>query len=310
MQTKITNLLQIEIPVIQAPMGYIARAQLASAVSNAGGLGIIETSSGDLEAIKEEIVKMRDLTDKTWGVNIAQMFVKDPVEIVEFVHKQGVEFVTTSAGDPSVLTSSLKEVGIIVFHVVPTLRAALKAVAAGVDGLVVEGVEGGGFKNPDGASSIVLTPLIASAVEVPVVVAGGVSDGRSMAAAIALGAEGVQMGTSMLSSKESPVHDNWKQAICDAQETDTLILNRVGRPGFRVLKTENTVEQEKGGTAQFPGIEKVLELYFEGDMEAGFPFSGQVAGRINKIQPVAKILEEAWTECQAILKELGQRASQ
>ncbi|MAZ45692.1 MAG: nitronate monooxygenase, partial [Gammaproteobacteria bacterium] len=140
-------MLGIEIPVVQAPMGWIARSQLASAVSNAGGLGVIETSSGELEAVRHEITQMRELTDRPFGVNIAQAFVRDP-NIVEFVIEQGVRFVTTSAGNPQRYTSQLKEAGLTVFHVVPSLDAALKAIDAGVDGLVVEGGEGGGFKNP------------------------------------------------------------------------------------------------------------------------------------------------------------------
>ena len=141
----LAEMLGIDYPIIQAPMGWIARSTLASAVSNAGGLGIIETSSGELDIIKEEIQKMRTLTDKPFGVNIAQAFVRDP-KIVDFVIEQGVRFVTTSAGNPAQYTQQLKAAGLTVFHVVPTLSAALKAVDAGVDGLVVEGGEGGGFK--------------------------------------------------------------------------------------------------------------------------------------------------------------------
>ena len=236
MRTRITELLGIEHPIVQAPMGYIARAQLASAVSNAGGLGIIETSSGRLDEVRDEIAKMRDLTDKPFGVNIAQLFVRDP-SIVDFVAEHGVTFVTTSAGDPTKFTAALKDAGITVFHVVPSLRGALKAVDAGVDGLVVEGNEGGGFKAPTGASTMVLLPLIASQVDVPIIAAGGICDGRSMAAAIVLGAEGVQMGTRMVSAAESPVHDNWKQLICTSTEGDTLLLNRHAPPAFRVLRT-------------------------------------------------------------------------
>ena len=138
MQNRVTELLGVEHPIIQAPMGYIARAQLASAVSNAGALGIIETSSGQLDQVRDEITKMRDLTDKPFGVNIAQLFVRDP-GIVDFVHDQGVRFVTTSAGDPSRFTDTLHEAGMTVFHVVPNLRSALKAIDAGVDGIVAEG---------------------------------------------------------------------------------------------------------------------------------------------------------------------------
>jgi len=173
---RITELLGIEIPIIQAPMGWIARAPLASAVSNAGGLGVIETSSGDLDAIRGEIKAMRRLTDKPFGVNIAQAFVRDP-GIVSFVVDQGVTFVTTSAGDPNKYCGQLKDAGLTVFHVVPSLHAALRAVEAGVDGLVVEGGEGGGFKNPREVATMVLLPLVCSTVGVPVVAAGGMVDG-------------------------------------------------------------------------------------------------------------------------------------
>ena len=209
---RITKLLGIETPIVQAPMGWIARSQLASAVSNAGGLGIIETSSGELDVIREEIIKMRDLTDKPFGVNIAQAFVRDP-NIVQFVIDQGVKFVTTSAGNPERFTEELKNAGLTVFHVVPSLSAALKAVECGVDGLVVEGGEGGGFKNPRDVATMVLLPLVRSQVDVPIIAAGGFIDGSSMAAAFALGAEAVQMGTRMVSSLESPVHQNWKNSI-------------------------------------------------------------------------------------------------
>lgn len=308
MQTRVTELLGIEIPIIQAPMGFIARSQLASAVSNAGGMGIIETSSGRLDEIRVEIAKMRDLTDKPWGVNVAQLLVRDP-SIVDFIVENGVRFVTTSAGDPARLVPLLKEAGITVFHVVPTLRGALKAIAAGVDGLVVEGVEGGGFKNPDGASSMVLVPLIASQVEVPVVAAGGIADGTSMAAAFVLGAEGVQMGTRMLTSAESPVHDNWKRAVLAAAETDTVVVNRYAKPSMRTLRTDRSAAAERVDPAPPMSLDGIFRLYFEGDLEAAYAMSGQVAGRITEILPVAQILQQAWDDCRARLRELGARAA-
>lgn len=308
MRTRVTDMLGVEIPIIQAPMGWIARAQLASAVSNAGGMGIIETSSGLLDEVKVEIAKMRDLTDQPWGVNIAQMFVRD-LSIVDFVVDHGVRFVTTSAGDPAKLVPQLKEAGIAVFHVVPTLRGALKAIAAGVDGLVVEGIEGGGFKNADGASSMVLLPLIAAQVEVPIVAAGGICDGVSMAAAFALGAEGAQMGTRMLSAEESPVHENWKQAVVAGAETDTVVVNRFNRPAMRTLRTERSAAAEREETPPPLAIDGILDLYFGGQMEAGYAMSGQVQGRIDAVLPVAQILEETWRDCRARLRELGARAS-
>jgi enoyl-[acyl-carrier protein] reductase II len=298
-------MLGVEIPILQAPMSFIARAQLASAVSNAGGFGIIETGSGEWEALREEIAKMRRLTDRPWGVNIPQLLMRD--EVIDFVIDEGVRFVTTSAGDPAKMVPRLKDAGLTVFHVVPTLRGALKAVDAGVDGLVVEGNEGGGFKNPTGASTMVLTPLICSAVDVPVVAAGGIVDGASMAAAFALGAEGVQMGTRMLTSSESPIHDNWKRAVTDAAESDTFLINRYGRPPMRVLRTELTTQVEKLPKAPPLDMEKMKRLYFDGEMEASYAMSGQAAGRIDSVRPVAEILEETWSGCQRVLKDLAAR---
>jgi enoyl-[acyl-carrier protein] reductase II len=256
---RITAMLGVEIPIVQAPMGWIARSQLASAVSNAGALGIIETSSGELDAIRVEIRKMRELTDKPFGVNIAQAFVRDP-DIVRFVIDQGVKFVTTSAGDPTKYTAQLKAAGLTVFHVIPTLRGALKAVDAGVDGLVVEGGEGGGFKNPQDVASMVLLPLVRSKTDVPIIAAGGITDGMSMAAAFALGAEGVQMGTRMVSALESPVHANWKSAIDGAAETDTVFLNRFSRPGLRALKTETCLALERQAHVGFEVVGRGLDL--------------------------------------------------
>lgn len=291
LQNRVTELLGVRYPIVQAPMGWIARAQLASAVSNAGGLGIIETSSGELDAIRGEIRKMRELTDKPFGVNIAQLFVRDPT-IVDFVVEQGVRFVTTSAGDPRKYTATLKAAGLTVFHVVPNLRGALTAVEAGVDGLVVEGGEGGGFKSPRDVATMVLLPLVRSKVDVPIIAAGGICDGATMAAAFALGAEGVQMGSRMVSAAESPVHANWKQAILDAGETDTVFLNRFSKPGLRAIKTEKSLQLEQQEHVGFEVFERVLDLYFGGDMEASIALGGQVVGRIDEVKPVAQILEE------------------
>lgn len=286
---RLTRLLGVDYPIVQAPMGWIARSTLASAVSNAGALGIIETSSGELDIIRGEIARMRELTDRPFGVNIAQLFVRDP-SIVDFVVEQGVRFVTTSAGDPRQYTTQLKAAGLTVFHVVPTLSAALKAVDAGVDGLVVEGGEGGGFKNPRDVSTMVLVPLVASKVDVPIVAAGGICDGVSMAAALALGAEGVQMGTRMVSALESPIHENWKRAIVDGAETDTVFLNRFSRPGLRAIRTERTSILEKQDHVPLSEMANAMDLYFGGDMEAAIALTGQVMGRIESVTPVRDII--------------------
>ena len=304
--SRVTDMLGTRYPIVQAPMGWIARAQLASAVSNAGGLGIIETSSGELENVKAEIAKMRDLTDSPFGVNIAQAFVRDP-GIVQFVIDQGVRFVTTSAGDPTKYTAQLKAAGLTVFHVVPTLAGALKAVQAGVDGLVVEGGEGGGFKNPRDVATMVLLPLVASKVGVPIIAAGGITDGRSMAAAFALGAEGVQMGTRMVSAAESPVHQNWKDAIVNAAETDTVFLNRHGKPGLRALRTKLSEELEHQEQVNLSIMGRALDLYFGGDMEASIALTGQVAGRIESVRAVADIINDTVVEFRSVTAELGAR---
>jgi enoyl-[acyl-carrier protein] reductase II len=304
-RNRVTEVLGVDIPIVQAPMGWIARSQLASAVSDAGALGIIETSSGELDIIRDEIRRMRELTDKPFGVNIAQAFVRDP-HIVEFVAEQGVKFVTTSAGSPMRYTAALKEAGLTVFHVVPDLAGALKAVDAGVDGLVVEGGEGGGFKSPTPVSTMVLLPLVASKVDVPIIAAGGFVDGPTMAAAFALGAEGIQMGTRMVSAAESPIHDNWKQAVLAARETDTVFLNRHTKPALRALRTDRTTalefDTETNAMALFG---QAMDLYFGGDMEAAVALSGQVAGRIDAVEPVADIIGRCAADCLAILGRLA-----
>jgi enoyl-[acyl-carrier protein] reductase II len=302
---RVTRLLGVEIPIVQAPMGYIARSQLASAVSNAGGLGIIETSSGDLEAVRGEIVRMRELTGKPFGVNIAQAFVRDP-GIVDFVVEQGVKFVTTSAGDPTKYTKALKAAGLTVFHVVPSLRAAQKAIDAGVDGLVVEGGEGGGFKAHREVSTMVLLPLVRSKTDVPIIAAGGICDGATMAAAFALGAEGVQMGTRMVSALESPVHDGWKRAIVAAAETDTVFMRPAKGPALRALRTERTERLERGeGDPMAELGAGVRDVYFGGNIGAGVALSGQVAGRIEEVLPVAEILARTVSEFFATTKRLA-----
>ena len=305
---RVTELLGVEIPIVQAPMGWIARSQLASAVSNAGAMGIIETSSGELDAIRDEIAMMKDLTDKPFGVNIAQAFVADPTAIVDFVIAQGITFVTTSAGNPTRFTAQLKDAGLTVFHVVPTLRAAEKAVTAGVDGLIVEGGEGGGFKNPRPVSTMVLLPAVTKAFDLPVIAAGGFLDGRTLAAALALGAEGVQLGTVMVSSLESPVHGNWKRAIIDAAETDTVLLNQHASPALRALRTPRTEDLEfdhgRNAMAEFGSVR---DVYFGGDLTAGIALGGQVAGRIDESRPVADIIRSCAEECEAILRCLGDR---
>lgn len=295
-------------PIIQAPMGWIARSQLASAVCNAGGLGIIETSSGETEICKAEIEKMPTLTTGPFGVNLPIMFLRDD-SMLRYICESGVRFVTTSAGSPAKFIGSLKEAGIIVYHAVPTVEAAIKCVDAGVDGLVVEGAEGGGFKNPEEVSTLVLLQAIRAAVDVPLVAAGGICDGRGMAAAFTLGAEAVQMGTRFVSALESPVHDNYKAAIVDAPTTGTVVLNKKATPCLRALKTERSLSIYEEGLMPPDTMKNILDLYFGGDMEAAIGLAGQTSGLIESVKPVSEIISEMVTEFHTIADRMGALAS-
>ena len=295
-------------PIVQAPMGWIARSQLAAAVCAAGGLGIIETSSGETEACKAEILKMQALTDAPFGVNLPIRFLKDDA-MLHFICASGVKFVTTSAGSPAKFVGPLQAAGIIVYHAVPTVDAAMKCVEAGIDGLVVEGAEGGGFKNPEEVSTLVLLQAIRRVTGVPLVAAGGICDGKGMAAAFALGAEAVQMGTRFVSCAESPVHANYKQAILDAKETGTYVLNKQSSPCIRALKTERTKAIHDAGLMPADTFSGLLDLYFGGDMEAAVGLAGQTSGLIDEIKPAAAIIDETIAEFHIIAARMGAMAA-
>ena len=285
-------------PIVQAPMGWIARTQLASAVSRAGGLGIIETSSGETENCQIEIKKMAAIQREEglpFGVNLPIRFLKDGA-MLKFVcniaTKGGMKFVTTSAGSPAKFIAPLKDAGITVYHAVPTVDAAMKCVDAGIDGLVVEGGEGGGFKNPEEVSTLVLLQAIRQRSDVPMIAAGGICDGRGMAAAFALGAEGIQMGTRFVSCLESPVHINYKNAIINAKETGTLVLNKKSTPCIRALKSGRTLAIYEEGVMSFEAMKGIRTLYFDGDMEAAPALAGQSAGLIESIKTAKEIIDE------------------
>jgi enoyl-[acyl-carrier protein] reductase II len=298
---------QAKFPILQAPMGWIARRQLASAVSRAGGLGIIETSSGETEACKEEITAMRAL-DLPFGVNLPIRFLRDDA-MLKFVCASGVTFVTTSAGSPAKFIGPLKDAGITVYHAVPTVETALKCVEAGIDGLVVEGAEGGGFKNPEEVSTLVLLQAIRARVDVPLIAAGGICDGRGMAAAFALGAEGIQMGTRFVSCAESPVHENYKTAIVTANETGTWVLNKRATPCIRALKSERTRALHEAGVMGADAFKGIRDVYFAGDMEAAPALAGQTVGLIHGVKSAQEIIEQTVAEFFAITNRLGALAS-
>ena len=295
-------------PIVQAPMGWIARRQLASAVSRAGGLGIIETSSGDTPACMAEISAMR-ATGLPFGVNLPIRFLKDDA-MLRFVCESGVRFVTTSAGSPAKFIAPLKAAGIVVYHAVPTLDTALKCVDAGIDGLVVEGAEGGGFKNPEEVSTLVLLQIIRERCEVPLIAAGGIIDGRGMAAAFSLGAEGIQMGTRFVASAESPVHANYKNAIVSADATGTWVLNKAASPCIRALKSERTKAYHESGRLAADAFAGIQQVYFGGDMEAAPALAGQSVGLIHEIKTVQQIIDETVAEFWRIGQRMGTSAEQ
>ena len=222
-----------------------------------------------------------------------------------FVCTCGIKFVTTSAGSPAAFIKPLKEAGLIVYHVVPTVKAAIGAVAAGVDGLVVEGAEGGGFKNPDEVSSLVLLQGVRAAVDVPIVAAGGICDGRGMAAAFALGAEAVQMGTRFVSAAESPVHENYKNAIVTGGVGDTVMLNRKTSPRMRALKTTASQAQFEEGAIPKDAFKNIRKVYFDGDLEAAPALAGQTIGLIGAVKPAKQIIDETVAEFFAIAERMG-----
>ena len=291
-------------PIIQAPMGWIARSQLASAVCEAGGMGIIETSSGEIDNCKKEILKMSELTDKPFGVNLPLLFLKDD-SMVKFCVDAGVKFVTTSAGDPTKYISVLKDAGITVYHAVPSLQGAIKAADAGVDGLVIEGTEGGGFKSPVEIGLLVLIQSIKQNIDLPLIAAGGIVDGAGMAAVFAAGAEGIQMGTRFVSSVESPVHRNFKDKIIDSGIDGTLILNKSSKPVIRALKSDLTINIDQKGEMDMSAMMNIKNLYFDGDMEAAPALSGQSTGLISEIKPVKQIIEETIDEFNCVCEKMG-----
>ncbi len=297
MANRIQTLLDVEYPIVQAPMTYIARAELAAAVSEAGGLGMVETLTAEGRA---DLQRVRQLTDKPVAGNLMIQGWKNDPSIVDALAEAGVRHVFTSAGDPALFTRRLHDAGMIVVHVIGSLKGARKAADAGVDALVVEGVEGGGFKSALGASTMVLLPLVAECIDLPIIAAGGMCDARSAAAALVLGAEGIQMGTRMLASRESLVHANFKNAIVAANDSGTVLLDIPGNPTMRVLRT-GLAARVAANDPQVALLGKVTDLYFDGDMEASVANTGQVSSRIADLLPVAEIVRRTWVEIEAAL---------
>lgn len=303
----ITKLLGIKYPVFQGAMAQIARYQLASAVSNAGGLGIIASGGMNPEQLREEIVNCKKYTDKPFAVNLMLMM-HNINEIIDVVIDEGVGIVTTGAGTPRKYMPKLKEAGIKVIPVIPSVKAAKKMEELGCDAVVVEGMEAGGHVGE--STTMALLPQVTNAVNIPVIAAGGIADGRGVAAAYCLGASGVQMGTVFLATEECPVSENYKNAIIEAVDTSTTLTGtKFGAP-VRGIKNELTKRyhelEEKSSTLmelEELTLGSLRKAAYEGDVENGSIMSGQIAGLVNEIRPVKDVIEGIFEEAQKVLEE-------
>ena len=298
MTNKITQLFNIKYPIIQGGMIWVSGYKLASAVSNAGGLGLIGAGSMYPDVLRAHIQKCKKATDKPFGVNVPMLY-PDIEKIMDIIVEEGVKIVFTSAGNPKTWTSFLKEKGIIVVHVVSSVKFALKAEAAGVDAVVCEGFEAGGHNGREETTTFTLIPMVKEQVKIPVIAAGGIGTGRGMLAAMVLGADGVQIGSRFAATEESSAHQNFKNTIVNVKDGDTQLTLKELAP-VRLVK--NKFYQDIQALYQRnPSIEEIKELLgrarakkgmFEGDLDNGELEIGQVAGLIHEIKPVKIVLND------------------
>ena len=299
---KITRLFNIDFPIIQAGMIWASGWKLASAVSNAGGLGLIGSGSMYPEVLREHIQKCKLATDKPFGVNVPLLY-PDIDQHVQIIIEEKVPIVFTSAGNPKTYTSKLKQHGIIVVHVVSSSRFALKAQDAGCDAVVAEGFEAGGHNGREETTSFVLIPAVCEKVQIPVIAAGGIATGRQMLAAIILGASGVQIGSRFVASHEASSHINFKTAIINTTEGDTILALKKLTP-VRLLKNEfyqrvavaELTGANKEELEQLLGRGRAKKGMFDGDLKEGELEIGQVSSLIKTIQPASEIVAEIWQE--------------
>tara|TARA_R110000851_G_scaffold121298_2_gene249905 strand:+ start:66306 stop:67247 length:942 start_codon:yes stop_codon:yes gene_type:complete len=310
-QNRITDLFKIQYPLIQAGMIWNSGWHLASAVSNAGGLGIIGAGSMYPEVLLEHIQKCKKATDKPFGVNVPMLY-PDIDKIIDIIIDEGVEIVFTSAGNPKTYTPKLKEHGVTVVHVVSSLKFALKSQEAGVDAVVAEGFEAGGHNGRDETTTFTLIPMVKEKIDIPLIAAGGIATGRGMLAAMVLGADAVQVGSRFVASEESSSHQAFKKMVVDAKEGDTMLTLKELAP-VRMLKNK-FFEDVMQLYTQNPKKEQLIELLgrarakkgmFEGDLEEGELEIGQIAGLIHDIKPAAQIVEEMITEFETAKKEVS-----
>lgn len=307
MKTRVSELLGIEYPVIQGGMAWVAEHHLAAAVSNAGGLGLIGAASAPPEVVRDEIRRTKALTDKPFGVNVMLLNPNAP-EVAKIVIEEGVKVVTTGAGNPGKLMEDWKAAGVIVIPVVASVAMARMMVRTGADAVVAEGMESGGHIGSQ--TTMTLVPQVADAVDVPVIAAGGIADGRGVAAAMMLGAEGVQMGTRFVTAKESIVHANYKECVIKARDIDSVVTGMSTGHPIRVLRNQMTreyLEMEKAG-ASFEELEQLTlgslrKAVMDGDTVHGSLMAGQSAGLVKQEQTCREIIEELMAQADALLRK-------
>jgi enoyl-[acyl-carrier protein] reductase II len=298
MSNRVTELFKIEYPIIQGGMIWVSGWKLASAVSNAGGLGLIGAGSMYPEVLREHIQKCKKATQKPFGVNVPMLY-PDIEKIMDIIIEEGVQIVFTSAGNPTTWTSFLKEKGLTVVHVVSSVKFALKAASAGVDAVVCEGFEAGGHNGREETTSLTLIPMVKKEVNIPVISAGGIATGKGMLAAMILGADGVQIGSRFAATIESSAHHNFKQSILKVKDGDTQLTLKELAP-VRLIKNEfyqqvQELYQQKASIEEMKGLlgrARAKKGMFEGDLVNGELEIGQIAGIIDKIKPAKVVLDE------------------
>jgi NADH:quinone reductase (non-electrogenic) len=317
MKTRVTDMLGVDYPILQGGMQWLAKAELVSAVANAGGFGFITAISfASPEALRQEIHKTRGMTDKPFGVNVSMLPVLMPGDQTEkymaVVCEEGIPAIETAGRNPEPYVPMLKDAGVRLFHKVPAVRYAKKAETVGADAVIVVGFECGGHPGMDDVPSLIVAPKAARELTIPVVAAGGFCDGAGLVAALAFGAEAVLMGTRFMAARESPMHDNFKQWMVAAQETDTMIVERSIRNAARIINNEaaRTVAKMEADGATLDELLPVIsgkigrDAYLSGDIDLGTIACGQAVGRIHEIVPVREIIGGMVRDAETIRQRL------
>ena len=307
MNTRITELLGIKYPIIQGGMAWVAESTLAAAVSNAGGAGLIAGGAAPIDYLREQIRRAKSLTDKPFGVNIMLMS-PNAEDLAQLIIDENVKLVTTGAGNPGKFMDAWKTAGIKVIPVIPSVALAKRMERAGADAVIAEGTESGGHIGE--ITTMCLVPQVVDALEIPVIAAGGIADGRGIAASFMLGAEGVQVGTAFLASEECQIHENYKKLVVDAKDTDSIVTGRFTGHPCRGVKTRFakkllTFEREGGSPEEFEEITlgSLRKAAVDGNIDEGSFLCGAIAGMVNEIKPCKDIVETMFTQAEKLLNK-------